>query len=115
MAIIPNFFMNAVMAIGVSNDGITKKWIGSGFIVSRKGEQDSDESSYYIITNKHVVDDCENIYLRFNTQDEQSLKDYRLNLFDEEHNCLYSKHPNEDSDVIAMRFFPQKLIDDKSI
>lgn len=115
MAIIPNFFMNAVIAIGVSNDGITKKWIGSGFIVSRKGEQDSDESSYYIITNKHVVDDCENIYLRFNTQDEQSLKDYRLNLFDEEHNCLYSKHPNEDSDVIAMRFFPQKLIDDKSI
>jgi S1-C subfamily serine protease len=115
MAIIPNFFMNAVLAIGVSNDGISKNWIGSGFIVSRKGEQDPNDVTYYIITNKHVVNGCSNIYIRFNTMDEQFLRDYRVNLFDENNSRLYSEHPNESTDVIAMRFFPQKLIDDKSI
>ena len=115
MAIIPNFFINAVLAIGVSNDGISKNWIGSGFIVSRKDKQDPYESTYYIITNKHVVNGFNNIYVRFNTKGEQFLRDYRINLFDEDNNRLYSEHPNESTDVIAMRFFPQKLIDDKSI
>lgn len=115
MAIIPSSFMNAVLAIGASNDGVSKKWIGSGFIVSRKDEQDPNELTYYIVTNKHVVNGCNNIYVRFNTKDEQFLRDYRINLLDENNCRLYSEHPNESTDVIAMRFFPQKLIDDKSI
>ena len=36
MAIIPDFFMNAVVAIGVDKNEKSKRWIGTGFIVSRK-------------------------------------------------------------------------------
>ncbi len=57
MAIIPERFMNAVVAIGIDQFDIDGKrvWIGSGFIVKRKELQNSNFSTYYIITNKHVI------------------------------------------------------------
>ena len=35
VAIIPNFFLNAVVAIGIDIVGGEKQWIGTGFIVER--------------------------------------------------------------------------------
>ena len=59
--IIPNKFMNAIVAIGVPKDGNDKYWIGTGFIVARKDESNPEISDYFIVTNKHVVENCEKI------------------------------------------------------
>ena len=36
MAIIPDFFLNAVVALGIDGGDGKKHWIGTGFIVGRK-------------------------------------------------------------------------------
>lgn len=51
MAIIPNFFLNAVVAIGIDIVGGEKQWIGTGFIVGRK-ENDNRELSTILHNHK---------------------------------------------------------------
>lgn len=115
MAIIPSFFMNAVVAIGVKTPENKPFWIGTGFIVSRKDADDPTNLTYFIITNKHVVENQNLIYIRFNSTAGEFVKDYPVHLRDESGNTFYSKHPNESPDVIAFQISPQTLINDKSI
>ena len=56
MAIIPDFFLNAVVALGIDGGDGKKHWIGTGFIVGRKEIDNPNLSTYYIITNKHVIE-----------------------------------------------------------
>ncbi len=114
MAIIPNFFMNAVVAIGVDKPEGGKHWIGTGFIVGRKEKEDRNLSTFYIITNKHVIKERTQIYIRFNSK-KSFVKDYLISLFSEKGDALFSSHPNEKTDVIALQILPQTLIDDQSI
>ena len=56
MAIIPDFFLNAVVALGIDGGDGKKHWIGTGFIVGRKEIDNPNLSTYYIINNKHVIE-----------------------------------------------------------
>ena len=62
MAIIPDFFLNAVLAIGVDQSSGEKHWIGTGFIVGRKETNDPTLSTHYIVTNKHVIKNQKYVY-----------------------------------------------------
>lgn len=115
MAIIPSFFMSAVVALGMALPDGKKHWIGTGFIVGRKEKEAPGLSTYYIITNKHVVANQGQILVRFNSLSGELIKDYTIDLHDTMGNNQYSAHPNENTDVIAVQIIPQKLIDDKSI
>lgn len=115
MAIIPASFLNAVVALGVVRADGSKFWIGTGFIVGRKERSNPDLSTFYLITNKHVVKGQRQIIVRFNSLGGELVKDYPIGLLDASDNKLYSSHPNDNSDVIAIQILPQKLIDDKSI
>lgn len=59
MAIIPDFFLNAVVALGIDGGDGKKHWIGTGFIVGRKEIDNPNLSTYYIITNKHSLNKSE--------------------------------------------------------
>lgn len=83
MAIIPSFFLNAVVAIGVDGNDGQKYWIGTGFIVGRKESDNPGMSTYYIITNKHVIEQQQCVYVRFNSLGGTLVKDYRVNLYDD--------------------------------
>lgn len=115
MAIIPGFFMNAVVALGVDGTNGEKHWIGTGFIVGRKEIDNPTLSTYYIITNKHVIQNQAYIYVRFNSLGEAFVKDYRIDLNNGDGEPVFSAHPNDKTDIIAMQILPQTLIDDKSI
>ena len=115
MAIIPQFFMNAVVALGIELPNNNKHWIGTGFIVGRKEKYNPTLSTYYIVTNKHVVDGQSMILVRFNTKEENFVKDYKINLMDKNNKPVYSIHPNKDTDVAAIQIIPKTLINDKSI
>lgn len=114
MAIIPSSFLDAVVAIGVAvPEG--KKWIGTGFIVGRKEADDPTFSTHYLVTNKHVVEQQQQVYVRFNSLGGQLVKDYIIDLYDNNGNPLFSAHPHKEADVIAIQLYPQTLINDKSI
>ena len=82
MAIIPSFFLNAVVALGVDGVESEKHWIGTGFIVGRKETNNSAFSTYYLITNKHVIQQTRYVYVRFNSFGDTLVKDYRVDLYD---------------------------------
>ena len=111
MAIIPFFFMNAVVALGIDRPDGTKHWIGTGFIVGRKETDNPDFSTHYIITNKHVIKGQKYIYVRFNSTGGELVKDYPVNLYEGE-TPLFTAHPHTDTDVIAVQILPQTLIND---
>ena len=67
MAIIPSFFLNAVVALGVDGVDGEKHWIGTGFIVGRKEADNPTLSTYYIITNKHVINHINLVGRLFNS------------------------------------------------
>lgn len=115
MAIIPDFFLNAVVAIGVDQSKDEKHWIGTGFIVGRKETDNPSLSTHYIVTNKHVIKNQKYVYVRFNSLGGSLVKDYRIDLYDEDGKQLFTPHPHEKTDVIALQILPQTLINDKSI
>ena len=112
MAIIPNFFLNAVVAIGIDIVGGEKQWIGTGFIVGRKENDNRELSTYYIITNKHVIVSPKCVYVRFNSLVGQLVKDYRVDLYDKDGLPLFSAHPNKMTDIVALQILPGTLIND---
>lgn len=115
MAIIPNFFLNAVVALGIDGTNGEKRWIGTGFIVGRKEVDNLSLSTHYIITNKHVIEHQAHIFVRFNSLGDVLVKDYRIDLYDSTGVPLFSAHPHAETDVIAIQILPQTLINDKSI
>lgn len=115
MAIIPYYFINSVVAIGIVHPDGCKLWIGTGFIVGRREKDNPNISTHYIITNKHVVANHQHIIVRFNSLGDTFTKDYGINLYDTNQRPLFSVHPNDGTDVIALQIAPQALIDDKSI
>lgn len=115
MAIIPSFFLDAVVALSVESVNNEKHCIGTGFIVARKEKNNPELSTYYIVTNKHVIQNQRYIYVRFNSLGETLVKDYRVDLYDENNMPTFSAHPHDKTDVIAFQILPQTLINDKSI
>ena len=115
MAIIPDFFMNAVVALGIDQPNGEKLWIGTGFIVGRKDTDNPKIVTCYLITNKHVVNDTAKVYARFNSLGSDLVKDYDISLRNNKGEKLYSEHPDVLADVIAIQIAPQVLINDKSI
>ncbi|ATN06574.1 hypothetical protein CRN76_14755 [Chryseobacterium indologenes] len=82
MALIPPFFLDCVVGIGIIN-GTDKQWIGTGFLFANFKENTSEhEKSYevFLVTNKHVIQNLTNIVIRFNPQDDKPAKDYPISL-----------------------------------
>lgn len=109
MAIIPKFFFDAVVAIGVKlEDDIS--WIGTGFLVGRK-EQSPNNYTIYLVTNYHIVQNKNKIVVRFNQVDANDCKDYMVTLKNDAEE-LFSKHAV--ADVIAIQISPGFLKDNNS-
>lgn len=106
MAIIPKPYKDAVVAFGIDSADGKRYWIGTGFMVGRK---EGDRYTIYIITNKHVVKNFDFLLVRFNNSESIGVQDMRLPLH-ENGVKLYSEHPNENSDIIAVQIIPSVLV-----
>lgn len=118
MSMIPDNFINAVVAIGIQqqwNGHIEKLWIGTGFLVYMQEPNNLQTSTIYLITNKHVLNGKHTVYVRFNCISETYVKDYEIQLIDGLGRKTYTEHPDPNVDIIAMQLNPQCLINDKSI
>lgn len=106
MALIPQVFEDAVVAIGIENKN-KKIWLATGFIVARKNENGGYNT--FLVTNKHVFNGYKNLLIRFNIAGKIDAKDFNLDLVDEHNQKLYSPHPNPEVDVACILLNPTVL------
>ncbi|MDP6154882.1 MAG: serine protease [Candidatus Thermoplasmatota archaeon] len=105
MALIPLFFPDCVVAIGVGDEASKREWKASGFLYGHLSDVNgSGEKKYriYLVTNRHVIDDIResHIYLRFNPQEmDEPVHDYNLPFYDKEGKSVWVAHPDPDIDV----------------
>lgn len=99
MAIIPEFFINSVISIGVRNfDNIS--WVGTGFFIVRKIDTNGNLCPM-LVTNKHVFKNKTGIVLRLkkrgnNTLDIVDVALYKKGL------KLYYEHSNANIDIAVL-------------
>ena len=113
MAIIPPFFMDAVVPLGVQASDGTKSWVGTGFLVGRKEKADPSQSTVYVITNKHVVTGKKTLIIPFSQSGNAGVGDMSLTLEDQNGNKYYSEHESPLVDVVAIQIIPQVVVDNK--
>lgn len=118
MAVLTNFFKDAVVGICSEDSNKKKNCIGTGFLVGdcqNITEMDLTKRLYniYLITNKHVVKDKKDIYVRFNNII-NSTKDYHIDLVGSKKEQLYSECDVNDVDIIAISIRGQSLKNDNS-
>lgn len=111
MALIPPFFLNCVVAIGVINSKNEKTWIGTGFLVGRYYKTIETEKKYHIflVTNKHILNGNKSIIVRFNPQNSEQATDFNIDIFNEKGEFKWTGHPNPNIDVATININPLVL------
>jgi S1-C subfamily serine protease len=112
MALIPPFFLNCVVSIGVplSSPQNSLNWIGTGFIVGRPITDDAGLKKFhtFVVTNKHVLAGKPQITLRFNSLDGTRVFDYSTPL-ESNGEMIWVGHSSADVDVAVFNINPTVL------
>lgn len=80
MAIIPQFYKNAVVSIGVKNQNSGIAWIGTGFFVTRAIDENNVRP--FLVTNKHVLQGKSMIVIRMKEKDTENLKEFDISIIE---------------------------------
>lgn len=118
MSAITQECLNTVLSLGVNaplpNNQNNVFWIGTGFLV---GFKSGDKEEVYLVTNKHVVQGARThaLVVRFNAQGNKKANDLTLAIRDQSNTILYSQHPNENVDIIAVSLNTQFLSQTQSV
>jgi S1-C subfamily serine protease len=102
MALIPSFFPDCVVAIGVEDSSGKRVWVASGFLYGDYIADNKDgkkEYRVYLITNRHVFENMQLVYLRFNPKTNEPAREYKLNLLDKNNTPKWFSHPDAEVDV----------------
>lgn len=108
MALLPPFFLDTVVAIGVGDDPDKRRWVGTGFIygnlIKKKETAKGEQKRYqlWLITNKHVLVGLKTIYIKFNSAQEPNSLDYKVALIARNGRPRWIGHPDEPIDVAAI-------------
>ena len=105
MALIPSFYLDAVVALGdISPDGSTR-YHSTGFLYGwpvGENEQGQKVHRTFLLTNKHVLEGARTrncaLQARFNTQDETGANTYEINPQDEH----WTVNPDYDVAVLSV-------------
>src|SRR5208282_4677531 len=101
MPVLPPSYLNAVVAIGSTE----KNCIASGFLYSylvpgqEKIEEGKKKVQPYLVTNRHVFEGLDKVFVRLNPQDGKPAKSFSLRLNDK---FLAYSHPNPEIDVAVV-------------
>lgn len=105
MALLPPFMLDAVTAIGVGDDDSKRRWVGTGFLYGQFDKNvDETTKSYnvFLVTNKHVLINKRRVYLKFNSANDPSSKDYVVELVSRNGKDRWVGHPDAKVDVAVM-------------
>ena len=106
MALIPPYFADCVVAIGVDQLNDDKRiWVASGFLYGdyvRDNEDGTKQYRIYLATNRHVFENLPKVYLRFNPISNEPAREYPLSLLDKNGAKLWFPHPKAEVDVAVI-------------
>lgn len=111
MALIPKQYLKSVFSID-KKEGNDLKCIGTGFIyfkIKEKVSEDQYSGGCYLVTARHVIyndnldisGQIKNIYLRFDTLNEESTQHFEVKLYDDNNTPIFST-PLNLSDVVVI-------------
>lgn len=106
MALIPEEFLNSVVAIGIKDNKDAIHWIGTGFVLAYFHKQINEKQknySFYIVTNKHVIQKQSLIIIRFSAENKGPAKDFPVQLH-LNGKPIWTGHPNPKIDVAVINF-----------
>lgn len=99
MAIIPKFYIESVVSIGVKNKcSIT--WIGTGFFVFRKVDTNNN-AQLFLVTNKHIIENKDTLSIRMIEKTSNNLINVNVGLF-ENGKPLFLLHDNPKIDIAVI-------------
>ena len=96
MALIPDSYFKCVFPIGKTP---TSDWIATCFLCIKTI---GGKSYHFIVTNKHVVENKSEIFIRLYNKNDKEYKGILLTLCDKQDDLQYSAHPNKDVAAIML-------------
>lgn len=105
MALIPPFFLDCVVAIGI-DVGEEEQWIASGFLYGHflsNVDEETNEYATYLVTNRHVLEGQKAVYLRFNPREAVPAHEYTLQFAGVESPTVYATHPDPTIDLAVVK------------
>lgn len=115
MALIPPFFLDCVVAIGIDDDEVKRQWIASGFLYGHflsKVDEKTNQYRIYLVTNRHVLEGQKVVYLRFNPKEAMPAHEYTLHFEGVEKPVVYNTHSDPDIDLAVVQINPKILKED---
>jgi S1-C subfamily serine protease len=115
LGLIPPFFFDCTVAIGVYDSSHEFQGIASGFLYGDFVEKKEDKSVYkvFLVTNRHVLENRKEVVVRFNpVKSDEDARDYNL-VLEENGKPLWLVHPNKDVDIAAIRVNYTLLMEQK--
>lgn len=113
MALFPPQYLDCVVSIGRMGNNRTISWIATGFVFGYRDDTFPQKQYHlYLVTNKHVFNGLNEVYVRFNHKENHDSKDYPLPLV-QNNQKIYKEHPDPDIDVVVMKINPQTLVNDE--
>jgi len=104
MALIPPTFINSVVAIGTRKSDGNIAWFASGFLYGHHLYKIDDTQSrfkVYLVTNRHVLAEVQNVILRFNPQEDKPAREFPID-FSGENAAKRLFHPDPAIDLGAV-------------
>lgn len=107
MALIPPFFSDCVVAIGVAKTGDGITWVASGFLFGKRiravAEGAPEQYRAYLVTNRHVVQGKRSIFVRVNPAALGPARGYQVDLIREDTGApAWVGHPLDQVDVAVV-------------
>lgn len=105
MALLPPFFLDSVVALGVGDNPTKRSWIGTGFLYGKVVKKSAPKNKSYhvfLVTNKHVLGDHTKVWIKFNTVSGSTSHDFDIQLRAKNGRELWIRHPDDDVDLCAI-------------
>lgn len=114
MSIIPNFYLNSVVSIGIlpnpaNVNNIT--WIGTGFFVGRSIEGQEGQVVPFLVSNKHVFKGNNAVVIRMKKKDSEELEVLNVTLKNADGSLNYTVHEMADVDIAVLQLSAQVIND----
>src|SRR4051812_24711153 len=101
--ILPPKYLNGAVAIGTDDSEGTKRWIASGVLFVEPTE---DTGYPFLVTNKHVIEGLETMYVRLNPTADGPALEAALTLRGENNEPFWYPHPDPDVDIAVTPLDP---------
>ena len=105
MSLFPLHYLNKVVALGVRTESGEIKFSATGFLYTRKLISPKDGQKGYVtflVTNRHVVTDKEEIQVRFNRPMGERPEIYPIRAKEKDGSLSWTMHPDEEVDVAVL-------------